>query len=559
MDERPTAPAPSPSRPLGDFEAAAQQFVAALCQYSPAAASYLGIHDHDAVLARPGEAAVERFGGALKATLDDLTRLPAAQSSREVAERKALAGMCTSALIELVDVRPWNRNPVRHLEELVGAIYLPMVRDHESASARAEAMRSRMEDVPGFLKAAREASRDVPALFAEIALEVGQTTDALLSETVLAWGQEQAPNVSLVEASARAGAALGEHLDWLAGCGRDDNSFMVGGDVFERLLAAEHGLECTTEDILRMGEDLLGQARQEIQEVARAGSCPDWQSAVAEAQVGHPDAQALLGAYGREVDKAREFTSRRGLVTLPSTPLEVVWTPEPLRMLVPYAAYLPSGAFDTSQRGLFWVTPPDASLSATEASERLAGHNWAAVALTTIHEGYPGHHVQRAVANQLPGTLPRVAGSALLIEGWAYYCEELAWEQGYFDEVTRLYQLKDQLWRASRVILDVKIHTGQMSVDEAVRALIDWAGLEEVAARAEVRRYTMTPTYQLAYAVGKQEILELRRRLKATQGEEFELRAFHDELLSYGSIPVPLIAQGMSGGLEALSPDEAKG
>jgi uncharacterized protein (DUF885 family) len=111
------------------------------------------------------------------------------------------------------------------------------------------------------------------------------------------------------------------------------------------------------------------------------------------------------------------------------------------------------------------------------------------------------------------------------------------------DPRIRLFQLKDQLWRACRVVIDAKLHTGGLTVDQAVDMLVGVAKLERFNAVGEVRRYTQSPTQPMSYLVGKQQILDLRDRERRRLGKDFDLRAFHDRLLSYGSIPVALIAE----------------
>src|SRR5450755_30015 len=111
------------------------------------------------------------------------------------------------------------------------------------------------------------------------------------------------------------------------------------------------------------------------------------------------------------------------------------------------------------------------------------------------------------------------------------------------DPRVRLFQLKDQLWRACRVVIDVKLHTGRMTFDEAVEMLVGVAHLEHPNAIGEVRRYTQSPTQPMSYLTGKQQILELRESQAARLGAGFDLCSFHDRLLSFGTIPVALIAR----------------
>ena len=524
------------------FEAVVDQYLSAQCAYSPGSATYFGIHDHDMVLAEPGEAAAEAWARSLEAVLDDVRRLPPTADPRRQVDRRALAGLCTSTLIDVAEVQPWRRNPVSHLEELLWSFYVPIVRPYAPAEDRAVAVRARLSQVPEFLDRARAVIDDVPDVFAETALEMGAAIRSLLAGTIPEWGRQEAPGVPLASAAAAADAALDDHLAWLAAEHRGGRgSFAIGGERFERKVASAHALPLTTEQLVSIGEELFDRTREEMEAVARRLG-RGWTDEVEAAKADHPSASALLDAYRAEAERALEFTSSHRLVALPEAALEVLATPEPVRTLIPYAAYVAPGALEKDTTGVFWVTPPDDTLSPAEAAERLRGHNRAAITVTTVHEAYPGHHLQLATAKQFPSVLGRLEASPLLIEGWAFYCEELAWEHGYYDDRTRLLQLKDQLWRAIRVVVDAKLHTGEMSVADAERALVDRAGLDQVAARAEVRRYAMMPTYATAYAMGKAAILDLRDDARTALGPRFDLRVFHDELLSYGSVPVPLVA-----------------
>jgi uncharacterized protein (DUF885 family) len=145
-------------------------------------------------------------------------------------------------------------------------------------------------------------------------------------------------------------------------------------------------------------------------------------------------------------------------------------------------------------------------------------------------------------ANRVGSRLRRISDSNVLCEGWALYCEELMYEQGYHpDPVTRLFQLRDLLWRACRVQIDVELHTGRMSFEQAVDFLVEQAMLERVNAETEVKRYAATPTQPMSYLVGKLMLLELRDEAKRRLGPAFNLYDFHSAVLASGSIPPSLM------------------
>jgi uncharacterized protein (DUF885 family) len=136
--------------------------------------------------------------------------------------------------------------------------------------------------------------------------------------------------------------------------------------------------------------------------------------------------------------------------------------------------------------------------------------------------------------------------TTVFIEGWALYCEEMMEQEGFLaDPRNALLRLKDQLWRACRVVADVGLHCFGMSFEEAVELMVGTAKLERANAEVEVRRYTMTPTQPMSYLIGKREIMRLREELRAAEGSSFDLKRFHDSLLGYGAIPVSIIREEM--------------
>src|SRR5205814_545317 len=166
-------------------------------------------------------------------------------------------------------------------------------------------------------------------------------------------------------------------------------------------------------------------------------------------------------------------------------------------------------------------------------------HNYSSISNTSIHEAYPGHHLQLSVAARHPSLTRLFADAPEFVEGWGMYSEQMMREQGFDDAPNfRLNMYTDAIWRACRIILDVRMHRGEIGVDEAVRWMIEQTSFEEPNARAEVYRYTYTPTYQLSYLLGKVLLLQLRADEQRRLGERFSLQAFHDTLLRNGSLPI---------------------
>jgi uncharacterized protein (DUF885 family) len=201
-----------------------------------------------------------------------------------------------------------------------------------------------------------------------------------------------------------------------------------------------------------------------------------------------------------------------------------------------YAAYMPAGPFDEAREGELWVTPPPDPAG-------LRDHSFASIPCVTAHEGYPGHHVQLSSVGRLASPVRRLHISNLMIEGWGLYVEELMAETGYYSADARLAQLALSKMRAARIVIDMALHTGEMSVEEAVAFLVDQAGVTRTTATSEVTRYTMAPTQPFTYLVGAEEIRRIRAVLAPREG--YTLRRFHDRLLGYGLLPPSLAAEGL--------------
>src|SRR5512146_1600636 len=149
-----------------------------------------------------------------------------------------------------------------------------------------------------------------------------------------------------------------------------------------------------------------------------------------------------------------------------------------------------------------------------------------------MHEAYPGHHRHLSVAGRL-SSLPRLLVDAPeFVEGWGMYSEQMMREEGFDDgPAFRVALATDAIWRAARIVLDVRMHRGELSIEEATDFLAEHTRFERPNALAEVRWYTYRPTYPLSYLLGKVLILGLRDEQRRRLGDAFSLRDFHDTLL----------------------------
>ena len=252
----------------------------------------------------------------------------------------------------------------------------------------------------------------------------------------------------------------------------------------------------------------------------------------------------MLPKYQEVTERSRQWVLDKKLASIPAEKLDVIETPVFMRFVTPYAAYFAPAPFEKDQKGYYFVTPVDTSLP-KETQEGQLGELYIDIENTTVHEAYPGHHLQLIHQNTL-SKIRRMSGSALMSEGWGLYSERLGKEFDFYS--TPVDQMEAYRWllvRAVRVIVDVGLHCQDMTFEDAVKFMVDTTHLEKAAAEGEVRRYTQTPTQPLSYLMGMLLIYELRAEYQKALGDEFNLENFHDTVLSYGSIPIKLIRTSM--------------
>jgi uncharacterized protein (DUF885 family) len=163
-----------------------------------------------------------------------------------------------------------------------------------------------------------------------------------------------------------------------------------------------------------------------------------------------------------------------------------------------------------------------------------------------LPRGVPGHHFQNAITQQLEG-LPmfrRLVPFTAYGEGWALYTEQLAWELGFQDDpLDNLGRLQAEMFRAVRLVVDTGMHAKRWSRERAIDYMMEHTGMGEGEVTAEIERYLVMPGQALAYKVGMIKILELRERAREALGEDFDIKAFHDQILANGALPLVLIEQ----------------
>ena len=537
------------------FDRLAARIFRTVTRFNPTEASWLGLHGaNDKKLANRSAAVCEEELAAYGELKADLEKVPADRLdvARRIDHRLAL-GALTAQIAQQEKFPSWKLMPQNYVDEMVFGVYLPMIRTYAAVDTRARDILGRLKAAPRLYRQAAENITRPPRIFTETAILSARGAVDFLDTAVvefIASVPRRDLRSRLESEKDRARRATERFTTYLEGpvLRRSSGRFAVGKPLFNKLLRHLHGIPFDADELLAIGRRVYDETLKEIKTVAGdIDGTKGWDRIVDDLKRKHPTSAGLIKTYVREMNRARSFVKRKNLASFPpGESIEVVPTPGFARPVIPYAAYLSPAPFEEAQKGTFWATLPDPGFPEAHKEAMLQGHMTDGIAVTSLHEAYPGHHLQLAHANRVGRPLRHLFTTSVMAEGWALYCEEMMYEQGFYKSpASRLLQLKDLLWRACRVTIDVGLHTGKMTFEDAVELLVSKAKLERPNAEAEVRRYCATPTQPMSYVVGKILIHELLRDYKAAAGSSFRLKAFHDDFLSHGTVPVELIRMEM--------------
>ena len=512
-----------------------------LLRDNPVLATYAGIHTEDHRLGDGGRDAVLQEIADERAHLAAIEALDVSALSSEVRFERELEIHNVRRQIFDQDVRRvWELRSTAM--DMVGdALFLLFVRDFAPLPERLESIAARLEAVPTYLTESRSrASRPQVRLWQRLEIDSAEQLPGLFDEILAAArsAMSGAALERLEEAASTAKAAISGYADWLrASLDRGTDEWALGPERYDQLVAlrAFDGLDADA--ILDIGWEQLARNKE-----ARAAAAREIDPSASEAEVidrlkaDHPKtfAEALDG-YRDAMMRARQHLIDHDIVTIPpGERISVVETPDYLRNVIPFAAYFDPPKFDNNPSGIYIVTP-----SVGDAAGAMREHNFSSISNTSVHEAYPGHHLQLTWASRHPSLTRLATDAPEFVEGWGMYSEQMMREQGFDDAANfRLNVHTDAIWRACRIVLDIRMHRGEIGVDEATAWMVEQTNFEVANARAEVNRYTYTPTYQLSYLLGKVLILQLREDQQRRLGDAFSLKAFHDTLMQNASLPI---------------------
>jgi uncharacterized protein (DUF885 family) len=435
---------------------------------------------------------------------------------------------------------PEESDPQLYVNECSNAIFSLIKKNYASRRTRALAATMRLEQMPALLRTARVNLTRPVRLYAKLASDAARGGDDLYNTSLMTLADSLSDGERERLARARDGAirALHDYADWLDARQATMPDWKPMGEAsYNYLLRKVLLLPFDAKEVATLGEVELARYRgleALLKDPSLASPDP--------ARAAHiPKDQAeFLAAYEAREREIIDFLNANHLVTIPSYlgRFEIRQLPEAFKPTSPGGFMNPPGIYDKDPGGFYFIptyNPKSGNFyirAAIEDPRPILGH-----------EGIPGHFLQLSIANHLTDEIRRQHYDNTFSEGWALYDEEMMMRQGLYPEqsASQGQVLRLSRYRAARIGVDVNLQTGRWSFEQAVRYFMEGGGLDREAAEGEAAGAAASPSQKIGYMVGKWQIMRLLGKYRDAEGSKFRLGAFHDKLISYGSLPLSVI------------------
>ena len=533
--------------------------------------TFIGVHDWDDRLPDYSENGLADAQSETKGLLARFRDLPAdpRASPWDALDCDLAGGFLEIDLWEQASGHGPRGNPCVFTGEAIFGVIALLLRPFAPASERLAHAAARMAAIPRLLAQGQALLHTAPRSWIERAMRECTGARALFERGIDAFVADGPADLDGVDlrrlnsAAAGAAAAFAQFHDYLAAHFRlsATESYACGEAALELLMRRGHGVTIRPAEVRRLAEERAEAAEAARRERAVEAGFSDWRAALAALADRHPPADRYYARYQEIWNAARRAAEEHRLVTWPDYPLRFVARPRWSREAAPsvyFLAYRAPAAFDRIAVVDYLVTPVEPEMPADEQARRLRAANDAVIALNhVIHHAGLGHHVQNWFAYRAPSRVGRIAAvdcaariamlcGGTMAEGWACYAVDLMEEIGFLSPLERCAQAHTRLRIALRAAADVALHTGEWTLEEAARVYETRGGMDPGAAHAEALKNTLFPATAMMYLLGVDGIHALRRTEAARLQAAFDLRAFHDRLLTCGSVPVARAAALLS-------------
>ncbi len=549
------------------FGAWLDEFFDAYYRRRPVNATFTGMHQFDDRWPDFSQRGANETASEMRTLLRRLDTLPPEPlTTTEALDRRLAEGFLEIGLWEYGSTHFQRGNPSLYSGEAVFGVMALFLRPFAPLTQRVESAIARLEAMPALLKQGRENVRRAPLPWTERAIRECRGALAFLRDGIdILMADEGISDRRLRAAADTAATAVAAYQHYLEtelrGC--PTNAYACGEEAFALMLRQGHALDQDAASIAAYAEQQMAIRAAQLEARASGVGARSPKEALARLDDLHPTAGDYYARYGAVWQAARVSAEEHRLLSWPDFPIRYVPRPRWTRAAAPslYFLYYRSPApFDDVRPLDYLVTPIEPGMPPDEQQRLLRQTNDSAIKLNhVVHHGGLGHHVQNYHAARAASRIGQVAAvdcsarigmlcGGTMAEGWACYATDLMDEVEFLTPLEHYEGYQARLRMAARALVDVGLHCGRYSFDEAVAVYRDRAGMSPEAAHAEVVKNSMFPGAATMYLLGTDGIHELRRDLTAraaSRGEPFDVREFHDRFLSYGSVPVSLIGAAM--------------
>ncbi|WP_439448843.1 DUF885 domain-containing protein [Stenotrophomonas sp. ATs4] len=540
-------------------------------QLSPVSATQIGDHRYDSEIDDLSAAGQQKTLAAYKALLGELDKIDVAKLGREnQVDAAILRNQLQSEIWNAEVMQSGKWDPQLYNGIAGSAIYGLMAREFAPLPERLKSATARMEKLPAIFAQARENldPARVPKIHAETVAKQNKGILSIVDTFIAPHIGElpQADQQRLQAAIAGLKKAVDEQQTWLDKTlvPNAKGDFRIGAEKYDQKLkfALSSSLsrqeigERARAELKRVREDMYGIAQTVLKDKPGAPEMPAQptdeqqqkaiEAALELAYADKPARDKVVDDAKAALDQSTAFVREHDLMTLPDAPVDIILMPEFQRGVA--VAYCDSpGPLDKNLKTFYAVSPIPDDWNDKQVDSFLREYNSRMIHLLSIHEGTPGHYLEGWHSGKFPSTLRAVLRSGLFAEGWAVYTERMMQEQGYLnnDPLFHLVQLKFYLRTISNAILDQGVHVDNWDREKAMHLMTHDAFQQESEASGKWVRAQLTSAQLPTYFVGAQEHFDTRKAMQDKLGDKFNLKAYHDQMLSYGAPPVRFARQLM--------------
>ncbi|MGA2387739.1 MAG: DUF885 domain-containing protein [Candidatus Sulfotelmatobacter sp.] len=523
---------------------------------NPTQGTTAGFHQYDSDLEDYSRKGVDHEIAFAKDYLGRLNNFESKSLSlEERQDYQLLVNNLKSTLLDLEDIRSWEKNPDHYSSGLTNSAFVIMSRKFAPPEKRLRSLIDREKSMPAVLLAARENLKNPPRIYTEVAIQqlpdivgffqkdVPEAFKDVKDQQLLS--EFQNSNTAVITALQDYEKFLKETL-----LARSNGDFRLGAENYRKKLLYDEMVDIPVDRLLQIGYDDLHRNQQWFKKVAaQIDPQKSPEQIQSELQQDHPAPDQLLQTFRDDLGGIRQYLIDKQIVTIPSPVPPIVEETPPFARALTFASMDTPGPYEkVAKEAFFNVTLPEADWTKERTESFMGQFNRETMIAVAVHEVYPGHYVQFLWLPSVPSKARKLLGCGSNAEGWAHYSEQMMLDEGYGngDPKLRLGQLQDALLRDARYIVGISMHTGKMSFDDAVQFFQKEGYQPRTVAEVETKRGTSDPTY-LVYTLGKLEIMKLREDYKQKMGASFSLQKFHDTFLQQGFPPIKIVRETMLG------------